>query len=186
MLAFGLQEDFALDNLPRIGDARRRPALGAYAALAALSLGAAAAVSHGAWAQTLPKQRIGLWTSEMVMMGRTFHTKSCVDAASQAKGNALARSASDKFCKNRVITHNLDGSWTSTATCEFRPGHATTTRSDVSGDFNSKITMKMSEPPSTTPKQTMVMTYAGPCPASMKGGDVMMEDGTVMHTMTPP
>lgn len=149
------------------------------ASVAIVAFGAMAAV-----AQVAPHQRPGLWQSDMVMVGRHFSTKSCVDAVSEARTSAFSADIrkNDK-CRQRQITHNPDGSWTSVSTCEFRPGAERTTRADVRGDFNSRISMTMRSPPTAAPEMTMTSTWLGPCGPGQRGGDVMMSNGTKYNLM---
>jgi hypothetical protein len=146
----------------------------ALAALAALGLFIAAT---SACAEAYPRQKPGLWQSEVKMSGTDMTTKLCVDEAMTARGDAFSAGRGSKMCSKRTITHNLDGSWTATSTCEFRPGQPETSRVDVVGDFNSKVMMRMTRPPSTTPEMTMTMTRLGPCLPGQKGGDMILPNG---------
>jgi hypothetical protein len=157
---------------------RTAPAL---ASLALLSPGA------GAYGQTPPHQRVGLWESQVTMMGRTMTTKSCVDVASNARSDALGQGGqTSAYCKRSGIVHNLDGSWTGSSTCTFPGGRVTKNQIVVTGDFNSKFAMKMTADRAAAPTVSVVSSWIGPCPATMKGGDVMMPGGGVVHAMEPP
>src|ERR1017187_3716456 len=112
------------------------------ASIAILAAGAAAAGT-----QTLPHQKLGLWQSQTKMAGQHFTSQLCIDAASEAKMSAFSSQVSRKNCQPGQINHNPGGSWSSVTTCELRPGVKTTTRADVTGDFNSKYTMVMRSPP---------------------------------------
>ena len=89
---------------------------------------------------------------------------------------------SRKNCQPGQVNHNPDGSWSSITTCELRPGVKTTTRADITGDFNSKFTMVMRSPPDAAPQMTMVMTWIGPCKPGQRGGDVIM-NGKKMNVL---
>jgi hypothetical protein len=152
-----------------------RVALGALAALGLfMSAGSTLADAY-------PHQKPGLWQSEMKMAGTAMTTKVCVDEAMTARGDAFSAGPASKMCSKRTVTHNLDGSWTSISTCEFRPGQPHTSRVDVVGDFNSKVMMKMTRPPATTPEMTMTMTRLGPCAPGQKGGDMIMPNGQTVN-----
>jgi hypothetical protein len=151
------------------------------AGLAVFALTFGAAVAQ---AQQPPHQRVGLWQNDMVMAGRNMTTKFCVDAATAARSSAFSAGVrKNANCKNMQITRNPDGSWTSVSTCEFRPGVMRTTRSDVRGDFNSKVTMTMRSPPTAAPEMSMTMTWLGPCLPGQKGGDVIMPNGAKISTL---
>src|ERR1700679_4396093 len=81
----------------------------------------------------VPHQKLGLWQTSMKMEGQDFSSQSCVDAASEAQMNAFSAQLRSKKCKSSQITHNMDGSWTSSATCEFTPGQSRTTKSTITG-----------------------------------------------------
>src|SRR5277367_6363468 len=123
-------------------------------------------------AQEVPHQKPGLWQNDMVVAGQHVSNQSCVDAASEAQNSAFSAEVSkNRKCQHREITHNPDGSWTSVSTCESRPGVMRTSRADVSGDLNSKITLTMRSPPDAPPEMTMTSTWIGPCKPGQKGGD---------------
>lgn len=135
-------------------------------------------------AQPLPHQRLGLWHTDIAMAGNHMSMQSCVDAASEAQNSIFSAAArKNGHCQQQQLTHNLDGSWTSISTCQFGPSPPRTTRADVAGDFNSKVTMTMRSPPSAPPETTMTMTWVGPCEPGMRGGDVVMSNGMKMNTM---
>ena len=143
----------------------------------------AVVAAGAASADTPPQPKIGLWQGEEATQGQNFSSQTCIDAATQDKMSAFSANARQKICKSSGITHNLDGSWTSTSTCEFRPGHVTTTRAVVTGDFNSKYNMVMTVEGETKPEVTMTMTYLGACKPGMKGGDVIMSNGMKMNVI---
>ena len=146
------------------------------------SIAVLAAVAATAGTQALPHQKLGLWQSETTMAGQHFSSQSCIDAVSEAKMSAFSYQVTRKNCQPGQINHNPDGSWRSVTTCEFRPGVKTTTRADITGDFNSKFTMVMRSPPDAAPQMTMVMTWIGPCKPGQKGGDVIM-NGKKMNVL---
>ena len=149
------------------------------AALAGLVL----TVAGAATADTpVPHQKDGLWESSMMMMGKPFTTQSCVSEESQAKMSVFSSQIRQKNCSSSSITHNMDGSWTSSSTCKFG-GASRTTHAHISGDFDSKITMVLMADGRSTPETTMTMTWMGPCKPGMKGGDVMMGNGIKMNVL---
>jgi hypothetical protein len=139
----------------------------------------------GASADTqVPHQKPGLWQSTATMSaGQNMSTQSCIDAASEEKMSAFSSQIRNTRCKSSQVTHNMDGSWSSVSTCEFRPGKITTTRSQVTGDFSSKFTIVVRKDGSSTPDMTMTMTWMGPCKPGMKGGDVVMSNGVKMNVI---
>jgi hypothetical protein len=131
----------------------------------------------------VPHRKPGLWESSMAMMGHPYTTQSCVTEESEAKMSVFSSQSRQKNCSSSSITHNLDGSWTSTSTCKFGPGPARVTHAHVSGDMNSKFTVVISTDGSTAPETTMTMSWVGACKPGMKGGDVIMSNGMKMNAI---
>lgn len=131
----------------------------------------------------VPHQRLGLWQSSGVMVGQNVSSQYCMDAASEAEMNAFSSQLRNKSCRSSSVTHNADGSWSSSSTCEYTRGKLRTTHATVTGDFNSKITMVMKYEGSDKPEITMAMTWMGPCEAGMRGGDVIMSNGMKMNVL---
>lgn len=131
----------------------------------------------------VPHQRLGLWQTAMTMVGRNFTTQSCIDAATEAQMSALTSQIRNKKCQSQQITHNRDGSWTSTSTCEFRPGVMRTSHTVITGDLNSKFNMVLRSDAASAPEMTAINTWLGPCKPGMKGGDIIMSNGTKMNVM---
>ncbi len=131
----------------------------------------------------VPHQRDGLWESSMMMVGKPMTTQSCVSEESQAKMSVFSSQVRQKNCSATSITHNMDGSWSTVSTCKFGPGAARTTRGQLTGDFNSKITMVLRTDGQSAPDVNMTMTWMGPCKPGMKGGDVMMGNGMKMNVI---
>jgi hypothetical protein len=146
------------------------------------TLSACVAFTAAAFADTpIPHQKVGLWQTSMKMMGQDITSQSCIDAASEAKMNAFSTQLRNKNCKASQITHNIDGSWTSVSTCEFSPGQMHTTKTTVTGDFNSKFTAVMHTDRPGAKDMTMTSTWLGACKPGMKGGDVIMSNGMKMN-----
>jgi hypothetical protein len=131
----------------------------------------------------VPHQKLGLWQTSMKMMGQDFSSQSCIDAATEAQMNAFSSQLRSKNCKSSQITHNPDGSWTSTSTCEFSPGKVHTTTATITGDFNSKFNVVMHADTPGQKDTTMTSTYLGACKPGMKGGDVIMSNGMKMNVL---
>jgi hypothetical protein len=130
-----------------------------------------------------PHEKPGLWESSMTMMGQPITSQSCVTEESEAKMSVFSSQSRQKNCLSSSITHNMDGSWTSTSTCKFGPGPSRTTHAHITGDLNSKFTIVVSTDGSNTPEATMTMTWMGACKPGMKGGDVVMSNGMKMNAL---
>ena len=125
----------------------------------------------------LPHHKPGLWENDMVVNGKAQSNQQCFDDASEQEMLALSR----KHCPSRSVVHNPDGSWTTIGTCEFSPGVTRTSRSDISGDFNSKLTIVTQSSGSTIPKVTMTATWLGACKPGQRGGDTITASGATVN-----
>ena len=151
--------------------------------LSAALVGAASIVAGFAFAGTpVPHQKDGLWESSATMRGRPFTTQSCVTEESQAKMSAFSSQMRQRNCSSSSITHNLDGSWSSTSTCKFG-GMVRTTHAHITGDLNAKYVVTVFADGSDKPETTMTMTWMGPCKPGMRGGDVIMTNGMKMNML---
>jgi Protein of unknown function (DUF3617) len=130
----------------------------------------------------LPHQKSGLWESSMTMEGHPFTTQSCITEDSAAKMSVFSSQLRQNNCSSSSITHDLDGSWTSTSTCKFG-GTVHTSHARVTGDFNSKITMVLTRDGSNTPETQLTMAWIGACKPGMIGGDVIMSNGMKMNVL---
>ena len=116
----------------------------------------------------VPHQKVGLWESNMMMMGHPVTTQSCVSEELQAKMSVFSSQMRQKNCTSNSIAHNMDGSWDSSSTCTFG-GKTRTTHAHVTGSFDSKITMVLTTEGSGKPEMTMTMAWMGPCKARHDG-----------------
>ena len=147
-------------------------------------IGTATIVAGLAFAGTpVPHQKDGLWESSATMSGRPYTTQSCVTEESQAQMSAFSSQMRQRNCSSSGITHNLDGSWTSTSTCKFGPGMVRTTHAHIAGDLNTRYVMTVFAEGSARPEVTMTMTWLGPCKPGMRGGDVIMANGMKMNVL---
>src|SRR5665213_1797344 len=111
----------------------------------------------------VPHQKPGLWESSMTMMGHPDTTQSCVTEESETKMSVFSSQSRQKNCSSSSITHNLDGSWTSTSTCKFGPGPARIRHAHVTGGLNSKFTVVVTTDGSNTPETPMTVSCMGAC-----------------------
>jgi len=152
--------------------------------LATLSLAALSLTPTLLGAQETPfHQRPGLWLVEMNMLGHAHSSKQCVSEASlayQEKFGAGVRARN--HCTANQFTHNADGSLSDTYTCTGVDGKRTVSHATYRGNPNSKFSTTLETGPNRQ-VFTSVFTYAGACPAGMRGGDMMM-DGHVMKMMS--
>ncbi len=148
------------------------------AALTVCLAGAAAADTP------LPHEKVGLWQQDMVMMGHPVSSQFCIDEAAEAKMSVFSASLSRSGrCDRSPVVHEADGTWSSTSSCHFGPGPARTNRAVVSGDFNSKFTETLVSVPDGKTVMTITSTWTGPCKPGMRGGDVIMSNGTKMNML---
>jgi hypothetical protein len=127
----------------------------------------------------LPHHKAGLWQNDMVIAGKHMSNQQCFDDASEVKLLQLT----NQHCKSHVVTHNPNGSWTTTGVCEYMPGVTQTSRSEISGDFNSKLTIVTQTNAPTAMNVTITAVRIGPCKPDQKGGDVITSSGAKMNML---
>jgi hypothetical protein len=183
-----------------------RRGLLAAAAAAALALGAcnkpadkpaaastATPSASAAAAVSLPTRKPGLWQQTMSRdgqpaMGRMNGMKFCLDAATDAEVGVFGRNMAKDMCQQQSINRGLDGSYSFSSVCNFPGGGKATSKGSASGDFNSKYTVTSETDVEGAPfdrmnghhKIEVTATWVGPCPADMKGGDVLLPNGMKM------
>jgi hypothetical protein len=125
----------------------------------------------------LPHRKPGLWQNDITVAGNHTANQQCFDDASEVKMLAISR----QHCTEHHVTHNANGSWTATGVCQFVPGRTQTSRSEISGDFNAKLTIVSQSTASTTTQATMTSTWLGPCKPDQRGGDVITSSGAKVN-----
>jgi hypothetical protein len=120
---------------------------------------------------TPPTQKPGLWDSSMTYLGVTTpQAQTCLGG----KQKPLFSSNLPKNCSVGSVTHNADGSWDGAMTCNFESGSPVTTRSHISGDWNSKINQVVTSDESKMPSITFTHRRVGDCKPGMKSGEVIL------------
>lgn len=155
----------------------------------------AAAGFAPALALDLPTRKAGLWDIKMVFEGRNIPPqtmKQCTDAASDKLmtynfGGSAERNCQKQDIKNSGGTITIDSVCTSGDT-------TSTSHAVVSGDFNSAYTVEVNSKreggrpvrggaPGGETHMTIAATWAGPCAAGQKPGDVVMSNGMTMNVL---
>jgi hypothetical protein len=139
-----------------------------------------------------PHRRAGLWEQTISNDGKALPMgamRFCIDAASEAKvkdfGSSGFAQKAESNCSQHSVSRGLDGSWHFATTCQIASGGTIVSDGTASGDFSSGYKMHME---TTTTGATYAAAnghhvieiagrWAGPCPAGMAGGDVMLSNG---------
>jgi hypothetical protein len=147
------------------------------------------AVALSAQAQ-MPTRKAGLWettmsgTSSLATDGGGGKIKQCIDAATDRA--AMTGGLAAKACQQGPIVKTASG-YELEATCKMGT-MSSKSKSVISGDFNSKVTVQVTSlistggGPAKESKTTMESRYVGPCEAGQKPGDIIMPDGKVIKT----
>jgi hypothetical protein len=141
-------------------------------------------------AQTqMPTRKAGLWestmsgTSSLAAEGGATKIKHCIDASTDQA--AMTGAMAGKACKQGPIVKTAAG-YETEATCQMG-GMTSKSKSIVSGDFNSQVTVDVTSlittgsGPAKESKTKIEARYVGPCEAGQKPGDVIMPDGKVIR-----
>jgi hypothetical protein len=145
------------------------------------------AVALSAQAQ-MPTRKVGLW--ETTVSGTSSvaeglgKIKQCIDAATDRA--AMTGGLASKACQQGPVVKTATG-YELEATCTMG-GMTSKSKSIITGDFNSKVTVQVTSlvstggGPAKESKTTMESRYVGPCEAGQKPGDIIMPDGKVIKT----
>jgi hypothetical protein len=149
----------------------------------------------------MPNRKPGLWEIKMVSADARMPPQTilqCTDANTDADMRTTFSPMVKDMCSQQDMKKTATG-YSIDATCNFR-GIASTSHTDISGDFNSAYTVKVSTSQSGAPanaphahEMTMNATWMGPCKGGQRAGDIVMPGGIkinvsdmkAMRTMMP-
>lgn len=158
----------------------------ATAALIALSSGVTAASAD---AIDMPNRKPGLWDVKIVSADARMPPQTiqqCTDANTDAEMRTTFSPMAKDMCSQQDMKKTATG-YSIDATCSFH-GISSTSHTEISGDFDSAYTVKVSTsqgggPPGVAQAGDMTMnaTWAGPCKDGQKPGDIIMPGGIKMN-----
>lgn len=140
-----------------------------------------------AFALDLPPRKPGLWDMRMTVDGRSspaMNAQHCLDAETDRLLNVTGADMTRGMCSKQDV-QKVGDTFVLDAVCKFGPAN-TTTRSVVTGSFDSAYTVKVSSTSEGGPapgKTDMVIEarWTGPCQAGQKPGDIIMSTGMKMN-----
>jgi hypothetical protein len=155
--------------------------------LSALLL-ACAAASGTARGDEFPPRKAGLWQIDMAMPGGQMppqQMKMCIDAATDAEMYRLGMSAGQGMC-NAPEIHRSGSTVTVGSVCTMGPSKVTTqavTRFTGDTAYHTDANTKFDPPMAGHDASAMTQDakWAGPCPADMVPGDMLMGNGMKMN-----
>ena len=138
-----------------------------------------------------PKRKAGLWEQTISMAQMKQSTQLCVDEALEAKMGWWGQQASKDMCSKINFSRGLDGSMNFTSECDLGASGHTVTKGKASGDFSTaykvelaSVTSGASSPQMNGEHKSLIeAAWKGPCPAGMKGGDMVMANGMKMNLL---
>ena len=154
---------------------------------AALLLGAMAPTTAGA--TELPTRKPGLWEIRMTeaaskVPGMTM--QQCTDETTDKDMLSTFSPTAKEVCSKNDVQRTASG-YVADAICSVN-GMSMTSHSDITGDFNSaytvKVTSQAGSAPSGVPRETAMTIEAkwlGPCKRGQKAGDMIMPGGFKMN-----
>ncbi|MBI5132243.1 MAG: DUF3617 family protein [Rhodopseudomonas palustris] len=147
------------------------------------------AAATTAQALDLPTRKPGLWELKMVRPGSAIDDvamQHCTDEATDKKMNSSFQPMSNEVCSKQDTQKTATG-YVTDAVCNIA-GMTTTSHSEITGDFNSaysvKVTSQHDKPPPGVPKNatmTLEAKWLGPCKDGQKPGDIVMPGGIKMN-----
>jgi hypothetical protein len=157
--------------------------LGLTACLLALS------PAPGARAVDLPVRKPGLWEMKMIRTGSPLPQMTmqhCTDATIDQNMSAALSPVAKETCSKNEIVKTTDG-FTTDSVCQVG-AVSMTSHSEITGDFNSAYTVKVTSHseggPSAMPRDGSTVIEAkwlGACKPDQKPGDIVMPNGFKMN-----
>ena len=154
--------------------------------MATALLVASAAAAHAA---EIPTRKAGLWELKMLRAGSTtpeVTMQHCTDEATDKQMTANLSPMAKENCSKNDTTQTATG-YVTESVCSFG-GSTMTSRSEITGDFNSAYAMKVvsgtDKPAPNMPAENTVTLQAkwlGPCAADQRPGDIVMPGGFRMN-----
>jgi len=158
------------------------PAVFLIALLSALAAGAA----------ELPIRKAGLWEMKMLRAAGAstpdMTMQQCTDATTDKKMSTAFSPSGNDTCSKQDIQKTATG-YVTDSVCTVS-GTTITSHAEITGDFNSaytvKLTSKNDRPPAGVPRDsttTIEAKWLGACKADQKPGDIMMPGGMKMNIL---
>ena len=148
-----------------------------------------AALPLAAHADDLPIRKAGLWEMKMSLAGGQLPAmtmQQCTDEASDKDMATTFGPMQKDMCPKNETKKTSDG-YVIDAVCTTS-GISMTSHSEITGDFNSGYTMKVTSKAEGSPKSvprdtsmTIEAKWLGACKADQKPGDIMMPGGMKMN-----
>ncbi|QDL98934.1 DUF3617 domain-containing protein [Rhodopseudomonas palustris] len=149
-----------------------------------------AAPATAAQAIELPTRKAGLWELKMARPGgdpgSDITILHCTDEATDKRMTKSLQPMASETCSKQETQKTAAG-YVTDAVCDVA-GMSTTSHSEVTGDFNSAYTVKVTshtdKPLPGLPKDgsmTLEAKWLGPCKDGQKPGDIVMPGGLKMN-----
>ncbi|MCP9629803.1 DUF3617 domain-containing protein [Rhodopseudomonas palustris] len=137
----------------------------------------------------LPTRKPGLWELKMQRPGSAGDDVSmqhCTDETTDKKMTAAVQPMATESCSKQDLQKTATG-YTNDTVCKIA-GMTTTSHAEITGDFNSAYTVKVTSqnenPLPGVPKTTSMTLdgkWLGPCKDGQKPGDIVMPGGIKMN-----
>lgn len=153
---------------------------------------AAVAAKASAGSVGVPQRKAGVWKQTITMGEFVQKSRICLDQASEAKLSAFGGQAAKDRCPQMNITPKAGGGWSFTSVCDVGAGGTTTTKGEITGDFNTQyrmeaqVTTEGADAPQMNGARTMVMeaVWEGACPAGFAPGEMELTTGQRVNLLT--
>ena len=147
------------------------------------------ALSPAVFADELPIRKAGLWEMKIVRTGGPMPEMTmqhCTDPTTDKEMNNSVSPLAKQICTKQDIRKTATG-YVTDSVCSFG-GATMTSHSEVTGDFNSgysfKVTSHNEGAPAGAPRDrdmTLQARWLGACPADQRPGDIVMPGGFRMN-----
>jgi hypothetical protein len=148
--------------------------------------------SAPAAALTPPSRKPGLWDQKMTTASISQTMKICLDESVEQKMKWWgSQAANGPDCAEQKVTPHIGGGWDFHSVCKMGESGTITSDGQATGDFNSSYKVEIHSVTTGSPMaqangphtSTIEATWAGPCPADMKPGDMTMPNGMKINML---
>lgn len=148
----------------------------------------AAMPALAARADDLPMRKVGLWEIKMLRGAQmpAMTMQHCTDESTDKEMSTMYSPMAKDVCAKNEVKRTATG-WVTDSVCTVS-GTTVTSHSDVTGDFNSAYSVKVTSQREGSPvngphdsTMTAEAKWLGPCKADQKAGDIVMPGGFKMN-----
>jgi hypothetical protein len=140
-----------------------------------------------------PARKPGMWEQTVTSAGRTQTTRVCLDPVVEQRFTWWGQHTAKGECSDVKVTPRAGGGWNFASSCDRGAKGKVETHGSATGDFAKayKVTAESTTydaPPDMTGTHRMTLEayWQGPCPPTLRPGDVLLPGGLKINMLAMP